>query len=311
MNIQLDKAKSESTISRFSISNWIKNSSWRLNFIITTAGLLIIATMFYGFNVGNYTLKKYTPLIDASMEIKLEITTAHLILEEILNGAEDESMSDALKHIDEAQWFAKAMLNGGENFEGRYIALEDPLLRRELNDVSKKIDQFYKITKVRLEALQKEEKSPIKDHQYDAIFKDVLRQADNVEAKLQAEIINKIRTLNIIQTTVILFSIVLLGFIIRVLRCFQNRVSSDMELYNITNEHLQKALEEVKTLQGIIPICGYCKNIRDEQGLWNQLEVYIHSHSDAKFSHGICPDCYEKEIGEFRKKNKKEEEEDS
>ncbi len=54
---------------------------------------------------------------------------------------------------------------------------------------------------------------------------------------------------------------------------------------------LQKALQEIKTLQGIIPICVSCKKIRDDQGSWSQVEDYIRSHSSADFSHGICPDC--------------------
>jgi hypothetical protein len=56
-------------------------------------------------------------------------------------------------------------------------------------------------------------------------------------------------------------------------------------------QQLQQALNEVKTLRGILPTCAYCKNIRDEAGEWHQLEDYIQSHSEAKFSHGICPDC--------------------
>jgi hypothetical protein len=54
---------------------------------------------------------------------------------------------------------------------------------------------------------------------------------------------------------------------------------------------LQQALSEVKTLRGFLPTCAYCKNVRDEAGNWHQLEAYIQSHSDATFSHGICPDC--------------------
>jgi ligand-binding sensor domain-containing protein len=57
------------------------------------------------------------------------------------------------------------------------------------------------------------------------------------------------------------------------------------------NIQLQKALDEVHTLRGIIPICSSCKKIRDDQGLWNQVEEYIRQHSEAEFSHGICPDC--------------------
>jgi PAS domain-containing protein len=63
---------------------------------------------------------------------------------------------------------------------------------------------------------------------------------------------------------------------------------------------LQQALDEVKTLRGIVPICSYCKKIRDDTGYWNQVEKYVSDHSDAKFSHGICPACFEKEMKEIK-----------
>lgn len=54
---------------------------------------------------------------------------------------------------------------------------------------------------------------------------------------------------------------------------------------------LEKALQEVKRLSGLLPICSSCKKIRDEAGEWHQIEDYIHTHSEADFSHGICPKC--------------------
>ena len=62
---------------------------------------------------------------------------------------------------------------------------------------------------------------------------------------------------------------------------------------------LQDALDRIKLLRGIIPICSACKNIRDDQGYWNNIENYIKEHSDADFSHGICPDCARKLYPEF------------
>jgi len=56
---------------------------------------------------------------------------------------------------------------------------------------------------------------------------------------------------------------------------------------------LEDALEHIKTLQGILPICSYCKKIRDDRNYWQQLELYISNHSEAEFSHAICPDCFE------------------
>ncbi len=63
-----------------------------------------------------------------------------------------------------------------------------------------------------------------------------------------------------------------------------------------SNEQLQIALNEVKTLRGIIPICSYCKKIRNDEGAWDILEAYFCKHSDAAFSHGICPDCYQEQM---------------
>ena len=54
---------------------------------------------------------------------------------------------------------------------------------------------------------------------------------------------------------------------------------------------LRQALEQVRTLRGIVPICSSCKKIRDDRGYWEQVEAYVAKHTDAKFSHGICPDC--------------------
>jgi sigma-B regulation protein RsbU (phosphoserine phosphatase) len=59
---------------------------------------------------------------------------------------------------------------------------------------------------------------------------------------------------------------------------------------------LEEALTRVKQLQGLLPICSYCKKIRDDQNYWQQVESYISEHSEAQFSHSICPDCYERRV---------------
>ena len=56
-------------------------------------------------------------------------------------------------------------------------------------------------------------------------------------------------------------------------------------------KELSDALSHIKTLRGIVPICSNCKKIRDDQGYWNQVDAYICKHSEAEFSHGICPEC--------------------
>ena len=56
-------------------------------------------------------------------------------------------------------------------------------------------------------------------------------------------------------------------------------------------QELRRAVDEVKTLSGIVPICSGCKKIRDDKGFWEQVEAYVSRHTAARFSHGICPDC--------------------
>jgi hypothetical protein len=73
---------------------------------------------------------------------------------------------------------------------------------------------------------------------------------------------------------------------------------SEHQALHQSHAELQETLEKVKQLEGIIPICMYCKKIRDDQESWNNLESYISRHSEAEFSHGICPDCFEKNFGD-------------
>ncbi|MFQ5575485.1 MAG: ANTAR domain-containing response regulator [Anaerolineae bacterium] len=65
----------------------------------------------------------------------------------------------------------------------------------------------------------------------------------------------------------------------------------DMKELRRLNRELKDALVKVKTLSGLLPICASCKKIRDDQGYWQQVEIYIRDHSEAEFSHGLCPDC--------------------
>jgi hypothetical protein len=62
---------------------------------------------------------------------------------------------------------------------------------------------------------------------------------------------------------------------------------------------LQAALDDVKALSGLLPICAHCKNIRDDRGYWNKLESYLHDHSEVRFSHGICPDCVQEHYADL------------
>jgi PAS domain S-box-containing protein len=75
-----------------------------------------------------------------------------------------------------------------------------------------------------------------------------------------------------------------------VLRDITERREAEQERERLLND-IQSALAKVKALSGMLPICAGCKNIRDERGQWQELETYIGAHSEAEFSHGLCPQC--------------------
>lgn len=290
--------KSDSNLAGLVKTNWMRNIPWRLHAIVSIVGLLIILIMSYGFYLGNYTAERNMPLIDATMEIKLEVTTAHLWVEEVITGDRFNDFNEIKKHLYNAQWYAESMLNGGANAEGRFIPLTNPFLRKEVDKVLKGIDDFRKITDQRLETASKPHNSLL-IRRFDKVYGALIDQTDKVEIALQTEIKENIRLLKLIQIVLTIICFLSIMMIMWVFHRFDQRRRHDLQIINITNENLLKALDEVKVLQGIIPICGYCKKIRDEKGLWKQLEAYINSHSEAEFSHGMCPDCYDKQMAEL------------
>jgi AmiR/NasT family two-component response regulator len=82
------------------------------------------------------------------------------------------------------------------------------------------------------------------------------------------------------------------------------RLTADLQKRNVERDQLiaelTDALSKVKTLSGLLPICASCKKIRDDQGYWRQIEQYIKDHSEAEFSHGLCPQCAEELRRELR-----------
>jgi len=104
---------------------------------------------------------------------------------------------------------------------------------------------------------------------------------------------------NIIQVALFIASISVsllsaFGFIIMNSQRLENEIKFTGDKLQESLNELEHKMAEIKTLSGLLPICSSCKKIRDDKGYWNQIEVYIRDHSDADFSHGICPDCLRK-----------------
>ena len=97
------------------------------------------------------------------------------------------------------------------------------------------------------------------------------------------------------------------GELIGIVESFQditNRKILESEKEKLIEE-LRESLNKVKLLSGFLPICASCKKIRDDKGYWKQIEAYIKDHSEAEFSHGICPECAKKLYPDLQQEEKK------
>ena len=126
------------------------NKGWRqslavMYFLVGICTVVIIGSMFYILYEGREMTAKHDPLIDAAMEIKLEVTIAHLWFEEIISGDRHESIDSVWEHLSQADWYARAMLEGGENAEGKFYPLSDAGMCGSIKEVRQKLNEFRSI----------------------------------------------------------------------------------------------------------------------------------------------------------------------
>jgi hypothetical protein len=81
------------------------------------------------------------------------------------------------------------------------------------------------------------------------------------------------------------------GFIMMNTAAVEHEMKLTDERLRVTLHDLEQKMSQIKTLSGMLPICAACKKIRDDRGYWNSIEVYLQAHSEAEFSHGLCPEC--------------------
>ncbi|MBT6595716.1 MAG: hypothetical protein HOB34_06425, partial [Nitrospina sp.] len=165
--------------------------------LIGLIGLSLIGMVSYSFYKGVRMTTMYAPLIDASMVIKLETTTAHLWFEEILHGDRHETMETVWGHLDRADWYVKAMLEGGTNHEGTFVPLDDMEMRQKILEAQEKLREFREITEERIEKIETSGPGTDVDQYYDTVFSEFIRKADEVEIRLHqvmASDLNRFKT---------------------------------------------------------------------------------------------------------------------
>ncbi|MDD5285491.1 MAG: type IV pili methyl-accepting chemotaxis transducer N-terminal domain-containing protein [Desulfuromonadaceae bacterium] len=126
---------------------------------------------------------------------------------------------------------------------------------------------------------------------------------DKITFQFDREARERISSMQRLEILFLVVGLLILSFeFFVVFRPSLSQLSNMMTSLERRNAELEEAILRIKRLEGIIPICMFCKKIRDDSSSWQQMEIYISEHSDALFSHGICPDCFSKKKWESKPK---------
>ena len=180
---------------------------------IFSLGILFIFLLNYSFKRGHDLSVKYGPLVDAIMVVKYETATSHLWLEEILSGDKNEKIDIVKKHIENAKWYIDAMLNGGENYEGVFIALSDLKLRESIHELDKDLNEYERLSLLRYSRLEDTKAGTLMDKEFDTHFENMINSADIIELGIQdiiREELEKYKKLEVILISIALVSLIII-----------------------------------------------------------------------------------------------------
>jgi PAS domain S-box-containing protein len=217
----MDTKKSE-------LHGWIGIKSPRMWVVVLT--FVFLSAMIYSSLLGVSMAKRHAPLIDATMEIKLETITAHLRFEEIISGDLSVDIEDVWLHLDKAEWYARAMLEGGESPEGRSIPLENQKLRQAITAVRAKNVSFRTIASKRLESQSDSGIGTESEQAFDQEFEHLLTSLDDVETALQVLMNNEVKYFEIVQKILAASVLFMSLLLIVVFQRYEKKRSEDLKL---------------------------------------------------------------------------------
>ena len=175
--------------------------------LLTVLAVGVVGLVVYGRNSAIRMNAVYAPLIDAAMEIELHTTVARLRLEETLQHPDDADMRAVRESLDQADWYAHAMLEGGTSPEGEFIALNDAQLRQVVSQVRQAIADAMAAT--RQYAVRQAQSDGKKSQELDALFIMAVHSADELETRLQEVMARDLRRFRVTQGILIITCLVL------------------------------------------------------------------------------------------------------
>ncbi len=165
-----------------------RESLWRFYLMLGVLLLGFLAMMVHVYRSASRVGMVYAPLVDAAMEMRLEATTGYLWFEEALSGVPGLTMDEVWRHLDKADWYARAMLEGGKNSEGHYLPLEDAGLRKTTELARTRLGEVRDLLRQRHEQSEPSVVEEALDQRTHLLFQEFAAAADAVETSLQKRV---------------------------------------------------------------------------------------------------------------------------
>lgn len=224
----------------------LETSHWWIPIANIFLGFAMIGMVGFSFWKGLEMNTVYAPLINADTEIKLKVTAAHMWVEEILGGDKTKDMDGVWKFLDQADWYANAMLEGGKNAEGTILPLEDPEIRKVIREVRNNIAEFRKIAHTRLSSPETSGTGSRLDTHYDEVYKSFTRKADRIKHRLQELMATDLRYFKATQISLMGVTFLLSMSMAFVVFRFERFRDKWIHALHEANTNLEKEVEERK-----------------------------------------------------------------
>lgn len=241
-----------------------KWSSWPVYILAGLVTFLVVGAMGYSLLRGNHVAIKYESLIDASVMLRLETTKAHLWLEELIFGDENESVEKIETLLDKSEWYSQAMLNGGMDGAEIFIAVTDHGIRKKVKALQSTQAQFYDLFKQRYASREKDFVGSDLDQRFDVFFMDFLAQAEAIEFSLREQMIRELSDIKSIQILLIMVIVGLSFVTVVVFHLLNRRRMMDFFQVKKSNVLLEKEIAERKRVEEEMRLHGkIMENITD------------------------------------------------